>query len=308
MLDKDNNPVVVIESKNISRRKVANNNTYKEVRAYIEKELKKLSGDKVTIIENGKDIYFDDIFADEYANSNNTVGANNTVRSNKVNAVQDIKTIIEHAKYKNHKKTRNGILKKKNSNADVTNGFDYYDIKFAFPSEKGYAICSGILNVRIDSKRKNFAYDIIINKSVDYGSLHEVGHQPLSTDNDTITKNQEEINTKNKNSTDGHIRKSARVDSEGRVLKGYNDELKGYIEENKNNVIIKTEEELSAYIDEAFTNKLSKRTLYLGIIPQEIMTDIKNNIQNISNKDREKLLKKGEYSLTIHQDDIRHLC
>ena len=97
------------------------------------------------------------------------------------------------------------------------------------------------------------------------------------------------------------------MDSEGRVLKGYNDELKVYIEENKNNVIIKTEEELSAYIDEAFTNKLLKGTLYLGSIPQDIMTDIKNNIQNISDRDREKLLKKGEYSLTIHQDDIRHL-
>ena len=82
-------------------------------------------------------------------------------------------------------------------------------MKFAFPADEGYAIYSGILNLRIDKESKNFAYDLIINKSVDYGSLHDkVGSQPLSTDDNTVTEN--EKNDKSKF--------SMRSDSEGREL------------------------------------------------------------------------------------------
>lgn len=100
----NDNEIVYIDEKLFTRRSIADNSKYKDVRNNVLEMLKVLAKEHPVIVhkETGEKIYLDAIFADEYANSKDSLKKNNTRRNAKMNSAHYIKQIIENSKYYNH--------------------------------------------------------------------------------------------------------------------------------------------------------------------------------------------------------------
>ena len=160
IIDDNGDKIVVISEKLFTNNKVKRNT--KAVVKTVRQLISELNGSSVIIKDNNSEVFFDKFFSEEYVYSKDSRYANISNKTAKMNAVKEIKIIIENAYYLGH-----SVLKKETVAAkikrgvDALNGFDYYRIKFAIEKEKcKYQFYSGILNVRIDKNNKNFAYDI----------------------------------------------------------------------------------------------------------------------------------------------------
>lgn len=97
-------------------------------------------------------------------------------------------------------------------------------------------------------------------------------------------------------------------DKQQNKLLMYDDDLRIILASNPNNVIIENEEQIREYVEEAFADSQSKKSLYFGMVPIEVMDNIRADISNISDEKRSKIFKDGrEYSIEIGQEDIRHI-
>ena len=185
--------IVYIDDKEFNRRSLSNNSKYSDVRKKVEQILRQLA-EQYTYIHNkdtGEKIYLDIIFADEYANSKDSITNNNTRKNAKMNGAKYVKQMIENAKYYNHSDS------KKQKSIDDSNGYNYYKVLFGLKNDNGYSMYSGTLVARINSKGKIYAYDII-KLSADYGSQPQSpGKEPLSADNeDIISDKKNDVNKK----------------------------------------------------------------------------------------------------------------
>ena len=153
MYDASGNRVVVIDkmfTKNMVRKNTES--VEKTVRGI----LSTLNGKSVEVRDNGKEIFFDDYFSDEFTGSNDTVSANYVNKAAKMNAATAAEDIVRNAKYDGWKPN-----KKPNRKVNADRGFDYYNVLFAFENEDGsYSKFGGTLNVRKDKNGKDYAYDI----------------------------------------------------------------------------------------------------------------------------------------------------
>lgn len=76
----------------------------------------------------------------------------------------------------------------------------------------------------------------------------------------------------------------------------------------KNNVIVRSKEELKDLVLEALKDNTVHKNIYLGIIPKKVIREIKNRITDISKERLSKLFKNDiSYSLFVNQEEIRHL-
>lgn len=185
--------IVYIDDKEFARRALSNNSKYSDVRKKVEQILRDIA-EQYPYINNkdtGEKIFLDFSFADEYANSKDSLINNNTRKNAKMNGAKYVKQIIENAKYYNHSES------KKQKGIDDSKGYNYYKVLFGLKNESGYAMYSGTLVARINSKGEVYAYDII-KLSADYGSqTQSPGKEPLSADNE-IKISQEKKNVNNK--------------------------------------------------------------------------------------------------------------
>ena len=151
--NKDGERITVISAELFSSNKVKRNT--KVVIKTVKNLLSELNGSFVIIKENNSIVYFDKFFSEEYVYSKDSRYSNLKNKTAKMNAVKEIKTIIENACYSGHSDLKTETIEAKNKRGvDAINGFDYYIVKFAIESEKNrYKIYSGILNVRILSAR-----------------------------------------------------------------------------------------------------------------------------------------------------------
>ena len=157
--DDSGNCIVVIEELLFSKSKVSKN--YNNVAKMVRKLLNNLNGDSVLMEETGKRVYFDRIFPGEFVYSKDTKNLYSRDRTAKMNAVKEIKYIVRKARYIKHSKLKESKkAAKQKRRVDATNGFDYYQLYFAYKKGKGYDVYSAILNVRIDKNNKSFVYDI----------------------------------------------------------------------------------------------------------------------------------------------------
>lgn len=92
------------------------------------------------------------------------------------------------------------------------------------------------------------------------------------------------------------------------LLLDFNPKEKEAILRGKNNVIINSEDELIKYIKETFSDNLSRKNLYLGVIPEWVISKILCEISDISNERKNEIFnQKKKYDLVINQEEIRHL-
>lgn len=76
----------------------------------------------------------------------------------------------------------------------------------------------------------------------------------------------------------------------------------------KNNVIVRSKEELKDLVLEAFENRNLNKKIHLGVIPLKVIKRIKNEITDISKERLSRLFKDDvNYALSIRQKEIRHL-
>ena len=160
LTDKNGDKIVVISDKLFTNTKIRNK--YGEVAKAIKNIFAELEESSIIINDNKKEVFFDKFTADEYLRSRDTTFSKPRNKTAKINAVKEIKKIVENAKYLSHmelfKSKKDAKEKRK---IDASKGFDYYKVKFAFEKESGaYQVFDGILNVRIDRNDKNFVYDI----------------------------------------------------------------------------------------------------------------------------------------------------
>ena len=95
----------------------------------------------------------------------------------------------------------------------------------------------------------------------------------------------------------------------------YSDKLNSFDEEQsksilrgKNNIIIKSKEELIYYVFESFRNKNSNKNLYLGVIPDAVILKIVKGVTDINHLKRKNLFNMNKkYQLTVNQEEIRHM-
>ena len=159
--DEDGNCVVVVEDIMFSKGRIRKN--YNSVAKTVRALLRDLDGESVFVKDANKRVFFDKIFPDEFTYSKDTRRLYSKDVTAKMNAVKEIKHIIRKAKYIKHsplKESKKAAKKKRR--VDATNGFDYYQLYFAYKNEKEneYQIYSAILNTRIDKNKKSFIYDI----------------------------------------------------------------------------------------------------------------------------------------------------
>ena len=157
--DEDGNCIVVVEDIMFSKGRIRRN--YNSVAKTVRTLLKDLDGESVFIKDANKRVYFDKIFPDEFTYSKDTRQLFSRDVTAKLNAAKEIKNIVKKGKYIKHsplKESKKAAKQKRR--VDATNGFDYYQLYFAYKKEKEYDIYSAILNVRIDKNNKSFIYDI----------------------------------------------------------------------------------------------------------------------------------------------------
>jgi len=121
--------------------------------------------------------------------------------------------------------------------------------------------------------------------------------------------------TETRDSIDYEAQKNNTDDGVKSLIKNAKNELDDYsafrrqlIESKDSNVIVESEEQLRALVKEAFLDKSSKRCLHLGAIPQQTIEKINVSIEGLPHDLKGNLFKEDrEQSLTIGQDDIRHM-
>jgi hypothetical protein len=80
------------------------------------------------------------------------------------------------------------------------------------------------------------------------------------------------------------------------------------ITRGENNVIVTTKEEVKEYVVEALKDTNSNKTLHIGVIPNETIIRIKNEITDIKQEKINSIIKENtQYDLAINQKEIRHL-
>ena len=160
IIDENGDKVVVISDVFFSKSKIRRK--YGKVAKVIKNMFAEIEGQCVVIEDNNKKIYFDKHTSGEYVWSRDTINSKIINRTAKLNAVKEIKTIVQNAKYISHEELIESKRKAKEKRGiDSSKGFDYYNVKFAFEKENDkYQLFSGILNVRINKNSKNFFYDI----------------------------------------------------------------------------------------------------------------------------------------------------
>ena len=170
--------------------------------------LRKLRGTSVVIKTDGKRVIFDKTFEKEYTESKDTTHLGGKEKGAKFNAASSLKAIIEDAKnprWENDRSAKHGDK--------AQNGWNYYDISFVAKFGTDYYRVDGKLNVRINDKNENRAYDItdIELEVVQTGTNPHQG-QPLVTN--SITPESENASTK----YGANRRNSVKIDSAGRKL------------------------------------------------------------------------------------------
>lgn len=83
---------------------------------------------------------------------------------------------------------------------------------------------------------------------------------------------------------------------------------KSIIKKTNNAVIVENKETLKKLVTESFNNLNAKKDIYIGIIPKEVISNIKAKIKQIKKSDIDKIFNENkEYALKINQDEIRHI-
>ena len=92
------------------------------------------------------------------------------------------------------------------------------------------------------------------------------------------------------------------------LLLPYNNELVDFINK-RGDYIVNNFEDLNAVVNHAFDNPQAKATVYFGVIPSNILEEIKKNIPNIPQALSDTLFKPDkDYSVAATLDSIRHLA
>lgn len=74
------------------------------------------------------------------------------------------------------------------------------------------------------------------------------------------------------------------------------------------NVIVNNKSDLKKYVLEAINNKESNKYIYLGVLPDETLKRIKNEVTDIKQSKINSILEENKrYDLAISQEEIRHL-
>ncbi len=209
--------ITYIDNKLFSRKKTADYKKYIEVRNEVKTMLANLAKEIkfITIKDNGEKLYLDRAFANEYANSDNSLSNNFNMRNVKMNAASQIKNIIENAKYYDSSEG------KKSKKLDDKNGYDYYKIMFAVKKSDGtYTYYTGQLVARKDSFNRSIAHDVVNiyssgrtrhNTSDPHQNINSGAKLPL--DKGKISQKDINVNT---NSNISHSFR--RLDTKGRTL------------------------------------------------------------------------------------------
>lgn len=160
IVDKNGDKVVVISGELFAKNRIRKK--YGKVAKEIKRMFAEIEGQSVVISDNNKRVFFDKHTAGEFVWSRDTLNSKIKNKTAKLNAVKEVKAIVQNAKYISHESLIETKRKAKEKRGiDSSKGFDYYRVKFAFEKEEGkYQLFSGILNIRIDKKSKNFVYDI----------------------------------------------------------------------------------------------------------------------------------------------------
>jgi hypothetical protein len=208
--DKNGNRVTVISEKMFSKNSIAKNP--KRAEAAVKALLEELNGEKVTIRDNGAEVEFDLVTADEYTGSKDTIKLLDDRKTAKLNASIAIKSIVENSKYWRFDKNR-----KIDRKVNADRGFDYYQCYFAFEGEnivKYY----GILNVRKDINGIDYVYDITNTKK--QGSVAPImdesnsGQKKLSLASGNIADQDENVNNSTKKNARNKKRNKTRFQLE----------------------------------------------------------------------------------------------
>ncbi len=91
-------------------------------------------------------------------------------------------------------------------------------------------------------------------------------------------------------------------------LNKFSNKRKNIIKKINNSVIVENKEILRKLVVESFNNLNAKKDIYMGIIPKEVVINIKTKIKQIKKNNIGKILNENiEYALKINQDEIRHI-
>lgn len=91
-------------------------------------------------------------------------------------------------------------------------------------------------------------------------------------------------------------------------LNKFSNKRKNIIKKINNSVIVEDKETLKELVIESFSNLNIKKDIYMGIVPKEVISNIKTKIKQIKKNNIVKILNENvEYALKISQDEIRHI-
>ena len=92
------------------------------------------------------------------------------------------------------------------------------------------------------------------------------------------------------------------------VFEPYSEYREDMLKLNDQNIIARSKKDVVEFVDEAFNNKQSKKSLHLGKVSDATLQRIYQKIDNLPKEKSGTLFKAGrEYSLEIGQEDVRHL-
>ena len=169
--------------------------------------------------------------------------------------------------------------------------------------------------IQLENARKNSKNQKQIN-AID-STLNQLDAKPISISstindlakpNQSIEKSVNELNLPivNRLSNINELTNNQKNSFVGRdFLENYNEQTEKILSMKERNVIVKNYKQLDTLIDEAL-NTQNNKALHFGKINENIITKIKNKIQNLP-KGKENYLTKNNYDLVINQSEIRHL-
>ena len=91
------------------------------------------------------------------------------------------------------------------------------------------------------------------------------------------------------------------------ALRSYSADEESDILKGKNRTVLKTKEDIGRFVEDAINQNQQNEFGYLGVVTPDTIDRIKNQITDISDANKEALLKRDSYSLRIGQSEIRHL-
>lgn len=146
--------------------------------------------DKVfTIKDNGHKIEFAEL-SKEFATSRSSFRKNNASMARKANIAPRLQTVIENAIFDHHEDNTEGYK------AEKARGMDKYNIRISYPTEDGYEIYTGTMDIALHENGKEYFFDIVNIEEEPSSDTTQGGVSNLdsSSSNTNIAEIEEKVN------------------------------------------------------------------------------------------------------------------